>query len=97
MPAAGDSHTHPDRGAQGWACMGFDSWFAGNLALLCHQRHLPKTFEGWKLTRTDSGGTGTPEWRFEPEPPFGKEPGLGIDAPGACAEWRRSIRGPRRG
>jgi len=68
-----------------------------NLALLCHQRHLPKTFEGWKLTRTDSGGTGTPEWRFEPEPPFGKEPGLGIDAPGACAEWRRSIRGPRRG
>jgi hypothetical protein len=26
-----------------------------------------------------------PEWRFEPEPPFGKEPGLGLDTPDARA------------
>jgi hypothetical protein len=52
-----------------------------NLALLCHHHHFLKTFEGWTLTRAGSGGTDMPEWRFEPEPPFGQEPGLGIDEP----------------
>jgi hypothetical protein len=50
-----------------------------NVALLCHHHHFLKTFEGWTLTRTDRGSTSAPEWRFEPEPPFGQEPGLGTD------------------
>jgi hypothetical protein len=52
-----------------------------NLALLCHHHHFLKTFEGWTLTRTHGWGTSAPEWRFEPEPPFGQEPGLGTDEP----------------
>ena len=50
-----------------------------NLALLCHHHHFLKTYEGWILAREDTGGTGTPNWRFEPQPPFGREPDLGLD------------------
>jgi len=95
MPATGVPQAHPDRGGRGRTCMVLDAWRAGNLALLCHHRHFLKTFEVWTLTTTDSRDTGTPDWRFEPEPPFGKEPGPGIDAPGARAEWRTPSRDPR--
>ena len=30
---------------------------------------------------------GSPHWRFEPQPPFGQEPGLGIDGPEARECW----------
>jgi hypothetical protein len=50
-----------------------------NLALLCHHHHFLKTYEGWVLSRDATGPTGTPRWRFEPQAPFGQEPGLGID------------------
>ena len=65
-----------------------------NLALLCHHHHFLKTFEGWTLERidppaehppdrkpTDRALGRTPRWRFEPQPPFGQEPGLGLDTP----------------
>jgi hypothetical protein len=60
-----------------------------NLALLCHHHHFLKTYEGWQLTRTGTDDHGGPTWRFEPQAPFGQEPGLGIDTPEARAEWRR--------
>jgi len=50
-----------------------------NLALLCHHHHFLKTYEGWALERTGIGDDGSPTWEFVPLPPFGKEPGLGID------------------
>ncbi len=51
-----------------------------NLACLCHHHHYLKTFEGWSLSR--AGPTDdNPGWTFEPQPPFGQEPGLGIDGP----------------
>jgi hypothetical protein len=65
-----------------------------NLALLCHYHHFLKTYEGWTLERIDpadegppgrarrkSDPGGPPRWRFEPQPPFGREPGLGLDGP----------------
>jgi Domain of unknown function (DUF222)/HNH endonuclease len=54
-----------------------------NLALLCHHHHFLKTFEGWTLTSQNSTSKGNPipPWRFEPPPPFGQEPDLGIDRP----------------
>ncbi len=60
-----------------------------NLALLCHHHHFLKTYEGWVLTRVDNGGKGTPRWTFAPQPPFGKEPGLGIDTVEGRERWRR--------
>ena len=50
-----------------------------NLALLCHHHHFLKTYEGWVLSREGTGPKGTPRWRFEPQPAFGQEPGLGMD------------------
>jgi hypothetical protein len=51
-----------------------------NLALLCHHHHRMKTYDGWILART--GPTDEdPGWTFTPQPPFGQEPGLGIDRP----------------
>ena len=63
-----------------------------NLALLCHHHHFLKTYEGWTLERIDppaerppdrnrhtGHSAGPPRWRFEPLPPFGQEPGLGLD------------------
>ena len=50
-----------------------------NLALLCHHHHFLKTYEGWILTKDGIGPEGRPRWRFEPLPPFGQEPGLGMD------------------
>ena len=52
----------------------------GNLALLCRHHHRMKTYDGWVLARhgpTDAD----PGWAFTPQPPFGQEPGLGIDRP----------------
>jgi len=52
----------------------------GNLALLCRHHHRLKTYDGWVLARhgpTDAD----PGWTFTPQPPFGQEPGLGIDRP----------------
>jgi hypothetical protein len=51
-----------------------------NLALLCHHHHFLKTYEGWTLTRIGTADDGSPLWEFGAQPPFGKEPGLGIDA-----------------
>ena len=50
-----------------------------NLALLCHHHHFLKTYEGWVLSSEGTGPMGTPRWRFEPQPAFGQEPGLGMD------------------
>ncbi len=51
-----------------------------NLALMCRHHHRLKTYEGWTLERT--GPTDEdPRWRFTPPPPFGQEPGLGLDRP----------------
>jgi hypothetical protein len=61
-----------------------------NLALLCHHHHFLKTFEGWVLERTGMGDDGRPTWRFEPMPPFGQEPGLGIDSPEGRDRWGRA-------
>lgn len=52
-----------------------------NLALLCHHHHFLKTFEGWTLTRENETRPGIPRWKFEPPPPFGQEPELGMDLP----------------
>jgi hypothetical protein len=60
-----------------------------NLALLCHHHHYLKTYEGWTLERTDLDENGRPTWRFEPQPPFGQEPGLGINTPEGKEAWRR--------
>ncbi len=51
-----------------------------NLAPLCHHHHFLKTFEGWSRSRTGPTDD-NPGWTFEPQPPFGQEPGLGIDGP----------------
>jgi hypothetical protein len=61
----------------------------GNLALLCHHHHFLKTFEGWHLERIGTEGCGKPQWRFEPQAPFGQEPGLGIDTTEGQDRWRR--------
>ena len=50
-----------------------------NLALLCHHHHFRKSYEGWILIKDGIGPEGRPRWRFEPLPPFGQEPGLGMD------------------
>jgi hypothetical protein len=50
-----------------------------NLALLCHHHHFLKTYGSWILTRTGASEDGSLVWRFEPQPPFGQEPGLGMD------------------
>jgi hypothetical protein len=63
-----------------------------NLALLCHHHHQLKTYQGWTLTRLGVDRTGRIRWRFEPEPPFGQEPGLGIDTDEGRAEWHREQR-----
>jgi len=60
-----------------------------NLALLCYDHHHKKTYEGWVLTRTSVGDKGRATWTFEPQPPFGQEPGLGLDTDEGRAEWRR--------
>ncbi len=49
-----------------------------NLALLCHHHHFLKTFEGWTLERIGTADNGSPIWSFEPLPPFGQEPELGV-------------------
>jgi len=51
-----------------------------NLALLCRHHHRLKTYEGWVLERTGDSDA-DPGWTFTPQPPFGQEPGLGIDRP----------------
>jgi hypothetical protein len=61
-----------------------------NLALLCHHHHRLKTYEGWVLTRLGVDAEGRTRWSFEPQPPFGQEPGLGIDSDEGRAEWRRT-------
>jgi hypothetical protein len=58
-----------------------------NLALLCHHHHFLKTYEGWVLSMDGTNDHGSPRWRFEPQPPFGQEPGLGIDGPQAREWW----------
>ncbi len=58
-----------------------------NLALLCHHHHFLKTYEGWTLTKSGTTADGSPRWRFEAPPPFGQEPGLGIDSPEAKRDW----------
>jgi hypothetical protein len=63
-----------------------------NLALLCHHHHFLKTFEGWTLTRLGLDRNGQIEWEFSPPPPFGQEPGLGIDTPEANEQWHRQQR-----
>jgi hypothetical protein len=63
-----------------------------NLALLCHHHHQLKTYQGWVLTRLGVDQEGRTRWRFEPEPPFGQEPGLGIDTDEGRAEWHREQR-----
>jgi HNH endonuclease len=60
-----------------------------NLALLCHHHHFLKTFEGWTLTKTGTNDEGSPTWSFDPEPPFGQEPDLGIDTPEGRERWRQ--------
>ncbi len=60
-----------------------------NLALLCHHHHFLKTYEGWILRRRDGTGGRGPQWTFEPQPPFGQEPGLGIDTPEGRADWQK--------
>jgi len=53
---------------------------ADSLALLCTHHHRLKTYDGWILERT--GPTDQdPRWTFTPQPPFGQEPGLGLDRP----------------
>jgi len=62
----------------GWALGGPTE--LGNLALLCTHHHRLKTYEGWVLQR--NGPTDEdPQWTFTPQPPFGQEPGLGLDRP----------------
>jgi hypothetical protein len=56
---------------------------------LCHHHHYLKIYEGWTLERTDLDENGRPTWRFEPQPPFGQEPGLGINTPEGKEAWRR--------
>jgi hypothetical protein len=51
-----------------------------NLALLCRHHHRMKTYDGWVLERTGPSDL-DPRWRFTPLPPFGQEPGLGLDRP----------------
>jgi hypothetical protein len=63
-----------------------------NLALLCHHHHYLKTYEGWTLANEGTTADGEPVWSFTPQPPFGQEPGLGIDTPEGRAEWRRGQR-----
>ena len=58
-----------------------------NLALLCYHHHQLKTYEGWVLTRLGVDEDGRTRWRFEPQPPFGQEPDLGIDTEEGRAEW----------
>lgn len=60
-----------------------------NLALLCHHHHQKKTYEDWVLSRSGFDRNGSPIWRFELPPPFGQEPGLGLDTPAAREEWNR--------
>lgn len=60
-----------------------------NLALLCHHHHFLKTYDGWTLTRIGTARDGTPEWSFDPLPPFGQESDLGIDTDEGRASWRR--------
>jgi hypothetical protein len=66
-----------------------------NLALLCHHHHFLKTYEGWTLTRTGTTARGAPQWSFTPQPPFGQEPGLGIDTPEGRADWHRQLEADR--
>ena len=49
--------------------------------------HFLKTYEGWVLSMDGTNRDGSPRWRFEPQPPFGQEPGLGIDGPEARECW----------
>jgi len=63
-----------------------------NLALLCHHHHFLKTYEDWVLSRDGTGRDGTPRWRFEPPPPFGQEPGLGLDTDEARSQRARDRR-----
>jgi hypothetical protein len=60
-----------------------------NLALLCHHHHFLKTYEDWVLSRDGTGPDGQPQWRFEPPPPFGQEPGLGMDTDEARSKRAR--------
>jgi hypothetical protein len=60
-----------------------------NLALLCYHHHQLKTYEGWVLTRRGVDPEGQTRWTFEPQPAFGREPGLGIDTDEGRAEWHR--------
>jgi hypothetical protein len=60
-----------------------------NLALLCHHHHRLKTYDHWILQCLGTDSTGEPVWSFEPQPPFGQEPELGIDTPESRARWRQ--------
>lgn len=61
-----------------------------NLALLCHRRHHRiETYDHWILQCLGTDSTGEPVWSFEPQPPFGQEPELGIDTPESRARWRQ--------
>ena len=60
-----------------------------NLALLCHHHHYLKTYEHWILERIGTDAAGAPKWRFEPQPPFGQEPDLGIDSAEGRQQWNR--------
>ena len=61
----------------------------GNLALLCHQHHRLKNYEGWTLTRLGVDDQGRTRWSFTPLPAFGQEPDLDIDTEEGRAEWHR--------
>jgi hypothetical protein len=60
-----------------------------NLALLCHHHHFLKTTGGWTLARIGTEPDGRPRWSFESPPPFGQEPGLGIDTAEERDRWHR--------
>jgi len=53
-----------------------------NLALLCSHHHRLKTYDGWVLERHGPSDE-DPGWSFTPPAPFGQEPDLGMDRPGA--------------
>jgi len=53
-----------------------------------HHHHRLKTYEGWVLTRLGVDAEGRTRWSFEPQPAFGREPGLGIDSDEGREAWR---------
>ena len=63
-----------------------------NLALLCHHHHFLKTYESWTLSKDRIEPSGAINWRFEPLPPFGQEPDLGMDTEEARSKRARDRR-----